>query len=461
MNHSLKRHSAVGLALLGSLLLLPGCDSEPDRSAHTSSNESSLVERFSGTLSDAKVAPAPSFDVAAVNGRVRLVRELIRWEEGLAENAYVYYEDIPVYFRSEGEWLAPDAVTGSDDTRAYRMNAMAEYGVNGELLSADKRLNGDRVPLDKDEPADVMIRGLDLLEATRAQLAPPDHCDYNKTLRWQDVLATVSVSAGDNCDAGGLKLFVQSGGQRLALTSARDGVLVDSWLDDFDGDGRAEILLAITRTTPAEPGHIKAFRVDEDRLQEIELGEMSTVDARGYTGQDIFHVHGNTLLRRFPLAWSRQDSSQSGSTPMPRWKRLRYDWGSERWEAAQPPAREGWPDGWRPGEDWWLSTEGDDSPGRLSWLENNQLAGQAGCNRFTAGVLRFPGNVVLVGPLAMTRRACPGLEGEGPLADLSGFWFVERIGEGLRLSSLERSAELRFLPAPRPAQPSEAAASSE
>lgn len=430
--------SLAGIALLA---LLPACDSHDSDGADepARSSEVSLVERFNGqlpvadTLAEASESKA-EFSVASVNGRVRLVREELLFnaasEMESATNTYLYFEDQPVYYQSSASF-------GGDETaRSHRLDAYVEFGVDGSLIGAEKRVDGERVPLADEEITAVMTRGLDLLEASRA-LQAPDFCDYNKTLRWRDVLATVSVPQGENCAAGRLRIFAQSGKRTLALDTRRQGIVAESWIGDFSGDGKAEILVAIAREiskgNAAEQGELLAFRAAGDMLKPVDIAPLDPAQLAIHGGQDMFRVHDEKLIRRFP----RSDVTSAPGSPgalTPRWERLTYDWQEHEWMQATAPDRDGWPDSMQ--GSW---TDGDGS--ELLLEPDGGISGKGKCNRFSGGSLRFPGNIVLIRPLTSTRMACPegsaGSAGSaGPLDDLSGFWFAERVGEELRLSLL-------------------------
>ena len=64
------------------------------------------------------------------------------------------------------------------------------------------------------------------------------------------------------------------------------------------------------------------------------------------------------------------------------------------------------------GTKWFVPMEGEagDRP-RLEFMADGRVAGYSGCNS-VSGTWRLEGDVVRLGPLIMTKRACPGARDE-------------------------------------------------
>lgn len=405
----------VHIRFMPALLMLAtiaGCTPPDEEAARTAAPTSPrLVERLEMADSGQQVS------LATVDGRLRYAHEIIRTARGTqAENTWLYFEELPVYYRSTGSWPEADKVEHS-------VFGWAEFSVSGGLLGLEKRLDNERIPVNTGEPAAIYQRGLDLFRQARPLLGGRDGCEYNKSLRWNNRLVTLSTGS-DACGPGQLQVFLQVPEGTRSQSLERIGTINDSWFHDFDSDGEPELLIEFEDPRAAQ-SLLTGWRIHGNRLEPLDLRAPGASDREKYQG-DRYYVHGDTLIRRYPKGESPEG--------LPLWERLEYDWRMNRWVPAEPPARSG-----IPAE---ISGQWSGSDGSLLRLETNgSLTVTEACGEAKGTALGLPGDILLVSLTPAGETACP----ENALQNsLPGYWLAEQIAGRLRLASLEGAVERSY-----------------
>lgn len=406
--------------LLTLSVLLIGCDQS--RAPEPDTFPEHLVERFDdlaftshGEFNSSDQLDASDirsrFDAVFVDDHLRVVTEQFDNNAVSARNLYLYYEGEPVFFRSRGQWQA--------DATPHRISAWAEFSVDGEPLGMAKHLDGNSIPLPPDEAAAIRLRAHELREIARAAQRPIN-CDFNKTLRHGETLVSVIVPVGDNCDSGLLRLYTRSENGSTVLEVNRDGQVVGAWLDDFNDDGHAELLVSLA----VDDGEaLRGWRLDNARFAAIRFGELTPAQQAGFGGDNSYRVEGGKLLRRY-----RSSDPERGHV------RMQYNWDSERWLARKRVSRDSLQ---QQIAGHWVSHQ-EETTFSVDIPVTGMLRVTQACGELLYPVMALPGSLLLTTSPIEASDTCDGAE----LAWSPGVWLAEMANGRLRLTGL--TIEARF-----------------
>lgn len=402
------------LLLVVVAVLLAACEPAPETTEPELSRRH--VERIENLAFDDGVHNS-RFDAVYVDDQLRVVTERFDNQGIEARNLYLYFEGEPVFYRSQGNWQA--------DGTTHHINAWAEFAINGHPIGLDKRLDNQPLPVPPDEALAIRERARALHQlAEDAQR--PDGCDFNKTLRAGETMVTVIVPVGQACDAGLLQLYAQTAKGSSMHEFDRKRPVHGAWLHDFDSDGTAEILVVSHRDGN---DHLRGWRIDDGRFQEISFGELTPAQQAGFGGRNRYRVEGDRLLRRY-----------SSTSPDRGRVRLTYNWETQRWLAETAPSRDTLQTRI---EGVWTGLGNGGSALRIPPVGALQLVQE--CGELAYPALALPGGLLHISAPLEAPDACDGAQ----LALQPGAWLAEKSNGSLRLTGLtvDRRHELEASPA--------------
>lgn len=358
-----------------------------------------LVERFEDIpLSEG--GTDSRFDAVFVDDQLRVVSEYLESGGVTARSRYLYSEDQLVFFHSRGGWM--------EDGAHHQIRAWAEFAMNGDAIGIDKQLDGDSIPVAPSEAEAIRERAA-LLASTAYQAQRPSGCDFNKSLRVGEALVTVIVPLGESCDDGMLRLFARTDEGSSVKEFERRGMVTGAWLDDFNADGKAELLLSMKRD---EREWLRGWRVVDGRFETLDFADLSPVQAAGFDGMDQYRVESGRLLRRY-----RSADAERGLVF------LAYNWGNRRWQPLPRPPR-----------DKLQAQLAGHWTGELELRipGNGPLEVSQDCGWLPYPVVALPGGLLHVQAPTAAPDAC-----DGKVMELQpGTWLVESNAASLRMTGL-------------------------
>lgn len=417
----LSRFPTSILPPLLAVVLLPACEppgppAAPAPAITAEPLPEHLVERIDAVpgVDDAMQA---EFEAVFVDDQLRVVTEHRIHEEMSATNHYLYFAGEPVFYRSSGTWQAGGAMHG--------IEAWAEFGLNGEPIGMEKRLDGSSVPTLPTEALAIRAHARALRRAA-IDVMEPASCDFNKSLRSGDVLVTVIVPVGEACDSGLLRLYARTDNGSTVHEFDRHGRVDGAWLDDFNDDGITELLLAIDHDANET---LRGWRIDGGRFTEIGFGDLTPAQQAGFGGENRYRVVGDKLLRQYRAA-----DPARGSV------RLVYNWANDRWLAQ----------GVQPRGQLQARIAGEwQGPFRMEIPALGSIRVAQDCGELNMPALALPGRLLLVEAPSEAPESCDGQQ----MLLSPGTWLAETNGKLLRLTGLTNEQRLEFRAAPPDEKP--------
>lgn len=399
---------SVHTACLAGIVLLAGCNTPPPGETAA---QPALVEYIEGALDEER----GHYRATLIDGHLRYIHETLESPTLLsAENHYYFTDDQLMYYTTSANWQTAD--------NTYRIGGWAEYGLAGTVLGMQKTLDETHVPVEPQEPLDILRYAQALLVQIESSGAASNPCDQSKSLRWRDWLLTVSATTTADCGSTRLRVYAQGDGHAHAFDALQSGFVREIWLDDFDNDGKAELVLAMNDS-------LLVWRLENQRLLPLGIPAPPVPVQDDANALPAFFTHGRKIVFRLPLT--------DANGLLTGWQRWQLDFAASRWTPEIVESRNRLFDPLR-GE--W---QADDHSFALD--PDGRIAGKYGCDRFVTRGLVFPGQLLHVEePLASTASCPDGESRRAQINALDGAWYFERHGEQLRLVSLNTPQTLEF-----------------
>lgn len=137
---------------------------------------------------------------------------------------------------------------------------------------------------------------------------------FHKTIEVSpdNIFDVFSWGRGSNKTGAYLILESDSTGAKYTTTTGDlDGEIIDVYNTDMDMDGNPEILIQTKAKDSTQHIKIDAFEYKDNRAQKLDFPKLTSLQKKGYRGEDQFYIKDGSLMREFPV----YDGSEADAKP--------------------------------------------------------------------------------------------------------------------------------------------------